>query len=74
MQLCPTCHIGQMLLKKVPYVQWYDGKHIVVDRIPALVCDRCGELSYDTRALENLHRLLWSQPADITPPPSTRPR
>jgi len=74
MQPCPTCMIGQMFLRKVPYVQWYDADHIIVDRIPALVCDKCGEVSYDMQALENLQRLIWSLSSDIPAPPISRPR
>jgi len=62
MQICPECHIGKITLRKVPYIQWYDAGSIIVDRIPALICENCGEKSYDIQALENLHRLLWSRP------------
>ena len=74
MQLCPTCHIGQMITKTVPYVQWYDEKNIIVDRIPALVCDKCSDLTYDLRALENLQRLLWSYPNEAAPSAHSRTR
>jgi YgiT-type zinc finger domain-containing protein len=59
MQMCPYCHTGKMKQRKVVFVQWHDPNSIVVDWIPAMVCDTCGEKSYDSFALENLHRLLW---------------
>lgn len=72
MQICPECHTGKIVLRKVPYIQWYEAGLLIVDHIPALVCDNCGEKSYDMQALENLHRLLWSNPGDQAPPPRSR--
>ncbi len=74
MQICPNCHVGKMLLRKVPYVQWYEDDQIIVDRIPALVCDNCDEKSYDIQALENLQQLLWSNISDNPASPFSRSR
>jgi len=59
-QLCPHCHTGKIELRKVVFVQWQSPQTVVVDHIPAMVCDNCGEKSYDPRALDNLHQLLWT--------------
>lgn len=64
MQICPFCHTGRVELRKIVYVQYHSPNAIIVDRIPALVCDTCGEKSYDPDAMENLQRLLWSTGAD----------
>lgn len=66
MKLCPRCHTGKLEMKKVIYVQWQDPNLVIVDRIPAMVCDNCGEKTYDLQALENLQQLLWTT---LTPPP-----
>jgi YgiT-type zinc finger domain-containing protein len=58
--LCNYCHTGKLELRKLPYIQWHEKNLIIVDRIPALICDTCGDKSYDPNALENLQRLLWS--------------
>ncbi len=60
MQICPHCHTGKLELQNVVFVQQHGPGTTIVDRIPALVCDACGDKSYDTRALETLQRLLWS--------------
>ena len=60
MQICPHCHTGKLELQKVVFVQQHGPGTIIVDHIPALICDACGDKSYDTRALETLQRLLWS--------------
>ena len=31
-----------------------------VRRMPAIVCDVCGEQAYDEKAVEHLQRLLWA--------------
>jgi len=41
------------------YVQWFDDDQLVVDRLPGVVCDVCGEGAYDDEAVEQLERLLW---------------
>ena len=58
MKICPFCHIGKVESKKVVYVQWNGPDAVVVDRIPALTCDTCGEKTYDSDAMESLQRLL----------------
>lgn len=70
MKLCPRCHTGKLELKKVVYVQWQDPNLVIVDRIPAMVCDNCGEKTYDLQALENLQQLLWTNLAPSQKPHS----
>ena len=60
MQICPYCHTGKMHERKIVFVQIHHEGAIVVDRLPAIVCDTCGQKSYDPYALENLQRLLWA--------------
>jgi len=72
MQICPHCHTGKLELHKVVFVQRHSPKSVVVDHIPALVCDACGEKSYDPHALENLQRLLWSPSAARIAPRAPR--
>jgi hypothetical protein len=40
------------------YVQWHGDALLIVDRMPAIVCDVCGERAYDDQAVEHLQRLL----------------
>ena len=60
MQFCPHCHTGKIEWRKVVYVQWQSPDTVIVDHIPAKVCDNCGEKTYDLAALENLQQLLWA--------------
>jgi len=49
------------------YLQWYGDNLLIANRMPAMVCDVCGERIYDYEAVECLQQLLWSYP-----PPSAR--
>ncbi|RME48937.1 MAG: YgiT-type zinc finger protein [Caldilineae bacterium] len=63
-QLCPRCQTGKLTWRKIVFVQWYSPEAIVVDRLPAQVCDTCGERAYDSRALDTLQHLLWAASLD----------
>ena len=60
MNICPYCHTGRLERRAMIYVQWHGDQLLVVDRLPAVVCNVCGERVYDERAVEHLQRLLWS--------------
>ncbi len=62
MKLCSICHTGRLQKRPITYLEWYGDTLLVVNHMPAIVCDVCGERSYDHDALENLQRLLWSGP------------
>jgi len=42
------------------YLQWHDDSLLVVNRMPAMVCDVCSERTYEPEAVESLQRLLWA--------------
>lgn len=58
MNICPFCHTGRLQRQTIAYVQWYGEALLVVDRMPAIVCDLCGERTYDEQAVERLQHLL----------------
>jgi YgiT-type zinc finger domain-containing protein len=58
--ICPYCHTGRLQHRPIAYVQWHGDALLVVDRMPAIVCDVCGERAYDEQAVEHLQRLLWA--------------
>ncbi|MEM7344897.1 MAG: YgiT-type zinc finger protein [Chloroflexota bacterium] len=71
MSFCPICRMGKLQARSLVYIQWYEDDLLVVDRMPAQVCDICGERSYDYQAVESLQQLLWSSPPHTNRPPST---
>lgn len=66
MNACPVCFTGRLQRRQIAYVEWHGKKLLVVDRMPAIVCDVCGERIYDTGAMEHLQRLIWSAPLPST--------
>ncbi|GEM_PF-4530778 len=63
--ICPTCHTGRLQPRAVSYVQWLGESLLVVHRVPAVVCDVCGERVYDDRAMRHLQRLLMMSNLDV---------
>lgn len=70
MSICPYCHTGRLERRAMIYVQWHGDQLLVVDRLPAVVCNVCGERAYDERAVEHLQRLLWSSVGGVSAPRS----
>jgi YgiT-type zinc finger domain-containing protein len=69
MNICPYCHTGRLQHRDMVYVQWHGDALLVVDRMPAIICDVCGEKAYDDQAVEHLQRLLWaSAPGQLSLP------
>jgi YgiT-type zinc finger domain-containing protein len=60
MNICPYCHTGRLQRRDMVYIQWHGDDLLVVDQMPAIICDVCGEKAYDEQAVEHLQRLLWA--------------
>ncbi len=62
MNTCPICHTGHLQKRAMAYLEWHDRYLLIVNRMPAMVCEVCSERVYDYEAVESLQRLLWSTP------------
>ena len=64
---CTLCHSGTYREKRVVFKSKRDGRLMVVEDVPARVCDTCGDeiISLDT-ALE-IERVLEGEPAYSSP-------
>ena len=62
MNFCPSCHTGRLQRRSMVYVEWHGDGWLVVDKMPAIVCDICGERAYDHDAMEYLQQLISSSP------------
>lgn len=60
-EACPVCHIGSIRDRRVTYTQTHEDQLVVIQGVPAQVCDFCGERWFDTEVVEGLQRLLWSE-------------
>jgi YgiT-type zinc finger domain-containing protein len=76
MNVCPVCRTGRLQKRAMAYLEWYGTDLLVVNRMPALVCEVCHERIYDYEAIERLQRLLWSPSPNMnrSSPAETRSR
>lgn len=56
---CEVCTIGERRRQLIRYHVEIDGKLIVVDNVPALVCDHCGEVSLEPQVAASVQRTIW---------------
>lgn len=58
-ETCNVCE-GNLRHELVSYTQWYQGRLIVIENVPAWVCEQCGETYYDPDVVERIQALIWS--------------
>jgi YgiT-type zinc finger domain-containing protein len=61
---CDVCGAGERKPQLIRYTLTLDDKLVVVDHVPAEVCDRCGEVTITPDVLERLQKTIWQ---DQTP-------
>jgi YgiT-type zinc finger domain-containing protein len=55
---CPVCHSQESRDELVEEIFQIDGKYVLVDRIPATVCARCGEETFSRETTEKVRLLV----------------
>jgi HTH-type transcriptional regulator / antitoxin MqsA len=58
---CPVCHSHESREKQTEEIFQIDGKYVLVDRIPATVCVRCGEETFSNETTEKVRLLVHGQ-------------
>ena len=61
---CPMCHVGKLQERYVTYSQIFEGHLVVINHVPAMVCDVCGERILDRDVLARLSGLLGTEQDD----------
>ncbi len=56
---CNVCR-GKVERQLTAYVQWYKGRLILIENVPAWVCEQCGETYFDPEVVERVQNLIWS--------------
>jgi len=59
MTKCNICQ-GKLEQQITTYTQWYQGQLIVIENVPAWVCEQCGETYYDPDVVELIQSTIWS--------------
>lgn len=58
---CAVCHANESRDELVTEVFQIDGQYVLVDKIPATVCARCGEESFSRDTTEKIRLLVHGQ-------------
>nr|VFJ46488.1 MAG: YgiT-type zinc finger domain-containing protein [Candidatus Kentron sp. DK] len=61
MPRCEICGGIGLRHEEVEEVFHVDGRYILVERIPATVCPRCGEKTFDAKTAEAIRRRLHGE-------------
>lgn len=61
MSSCAVCHAEESRNELVAEIFQIDGKYILVDRIPSVVCARCGEQSFSRETTEKIRLLVHGE-------------
>ena len=49
---------GTLVRKKVSYTATRDGYHLIIDDVPAWVCEQCGEPLFDEETVDAIQEML----------------
>jgi YgiT-type zinc finger domain-containing protein len=56
---CEVCGVGERREELIRYHVDLDGKLVVVEHVPALVCGHCGEISIALQVASSVQRTVW---------------
>jgi len=59
MTQCPLCK-GPLERKVISYTQPFEHRLCVVENVPAMVCQQCGEIVIDPSTAKKIQKLVWS--------------
>ena len=54
---CPVCESTDTRLARVRSAFWHNDRLVVIEDVPALVCNTCGEQFYDDAAVRMIDRM-----------------
>lgn len=54
---CLHCK-GKLIQKKVSYTATRQGYHLIIDHVPAWVCEQCGEPLFDEETVDAIQETL----------------
>jgi YgiT-type zinc finger domain-containing protein len=61
MSRCHACGSSESYEEVVSEVSIVDGKHILVENIPAQVCQQCGEPTFSRETTEKVRRMVHGE-------------
>ncbi len=61
MSTCAVCHAEENRNELVEEVFRVDGRYVLVDSIPAVVCSRCGEQTFSRETVEKVRLMVHGE-------------
>lgn len=58
---CHVCRGTKASKELVSEIFEIHGKHVLVENIPTLVCERCGEATFSRETTEKIRKMLHSE-------------
>ncbi len=58
---CDVCGSTESRNKFVSEIFWIDGKPVLVEKIPAKVCRRCGEAVFSRQTTEKIRKMVHGE-------------
>ena len=58
---CEVCSTGNRTLRSIRYNLAIDDRLVVVENVPAVVCDNCGEISIEPEVATQLQKTIWER-------------
>lgn len=62
---CHVCGSTQAHTDTVSEVFDIDGQHVLVENIPATICARCGETTFNRTTTERIRRMVHGEAAPL---------
>ena len=59
---CELCR-GKVRKELISYTLFYEGHWIIVENVPAKVCQQCGEKLFEPKVVERLQKIVWNKQA-----------
>jgi YgiT-type zinc finger domain-containing protein len=56
---CEVCGMGERQEQLIRYSLLLEDKLVVVEQVPASVCDHCGETTLTPEVVERLQQMVW---------------
>ncbi|CAC5341525.1 MULTISPECIES: YgiT-type zinc finger protein [Planktothrix] len=61
MSQCHVCGATEFHTEQVSEIFQINGKFYLVEKIPAQVCSRCGEVTFSRETTENIRKMLHGE-------------
>ena len=56
---CDVCAVGERHHELIRYTLSTGDRLVLIDHVPAEVCDRCGEVTLSPDVVERLQQTIW---------------